>query len=300
MPTRHLALTIVFFWLATSAWLFYRDFWPRWRSGDAPPFSIDLAYEAQKNASDTSWRILRGDKHLGFIHTKVQYDGKSDTFELSSGPVQANTAPQLDMDIGPLKIRVSELISKYRVSREGLLRGTKGSAHVDIQGRGIARALHLRFELDARGEVKNGLFIPYASVTWEGQKYDLQLEPVPYTTRDSFLNPLHPVSRLAGLRRGQHWQLTNMNPLADSVAAMAQKDPALQLLVKKNAQMNVLQAEVLPETQILTYDSREVVCLVIEYRSDEMTAHTWVRESDGKVLRQEVSLWGERLVLERL
>src|SRR5438132_6858620 len=130
MPARHSVLAIIVFWLATLGWLFQRDFWPRWRGGDAPAFSIDLAYEAQKNASHTSWLVFRGDKRLGIIHTSVKYSSKDDTFELRTGPLQIGTAPQLEMDIGPLKIRVTEMNGMYRVTREGVLREMTGRANV--------------------------------------------------------------------------------------------------------------------------------------------------------------------------
>ena len=60
-----------------------------------------------------------------------------------------------------------------------------------------------------------------------------------------------------------------------------------------------LQAEVLPETKLLRWKDREVPCLVIEYRGDDSTARTWVREDDGLVLRQEFSFWGDQIVMER-
>ena len=43
----------------------------------------------------------------------------------------------------------------------------------------------------------------------------------------------------------------------------------------------------------------EAACWVIAYRSGEARAKTWVRVSDGKVLRQEASLLGDHIALER-
>src|SRR5271166_5236391 len=102
MPARHHVLAIMLFWLATTAWMIQRDFLPRFRQGKAPPFSIDLAYEAQSKASYQTWTIYRGTEKLGVVHTWVAYSKDDDTFELHSGPMQANTAPQINMKVGPL------------------------------------------------------------------------------------------------------------------------------------------------------------------------------------------------------
>jgi len=55
----------------------------------------------------------------------------------------------------------------------------------------------------------------------------------------------------------------------------------------------------LQETRPLTYNGNEHACLVIEFRGENMTAHTWVRAGDGLVLRQDATVWGDSLVLER-
>jgi hypothetical protein len=38
---------------------------------------------------------------------------------------------------------------------------------------------------------------------------------------------------------------------------------------------------------------------VIDYRAGDLTARTWVRQSDGLVLQQEAMFLGDRLVLKR-
>src|ERR1051326_3099009 len=110
MPPRLFTLAIVGFWLATSAWLFQREFWPWLRRGEAPPFSIDLAYEAQRSSSAASWSVFRGDKRLGYIHTWVEYRREDDTFELKSGPPQGSFQ-HFDLEFGPFKVQVSSVTS---------------------------------------------------------------------------------------------------------------------------------------------------------------------------------------------
>ena len=49
MPARPLLLAILFFWVATTGWLFYKELWPHLRSGQPPPYTIDLADEARRD-----------------------------------------------------------------------------------------------------------------------------------------------------------------------------------------------------------------------------------------------------------
>ena len=63
--------------------------------------------------------------------------------------------------------------------------------------------------------------------------------------------------------------------------------------------MEVLYAEVASEPLGLLYKGDLVPCWVIEYRADQPVARTWVRVSDGKVLRQEAFGMGENLALQR-
>jgi len=298
MPARHSILIIVLFWLASTAWLFHREFWPHWRGGEAPPFTIDLAYEAQRHALPSSWSIIRGQERLGFIHTWVIYKSEDDTFELHSGPLQSSSTQNIKLvETAALKVVVSDMQGMYRVTREGELRQMKGKATVTLS---LGHTPLAHVVVDIGGDVKDGMFIPYGTVDWGSGKQKLDLEPVPFTSRDSILNPMHPLSRIGGLRPGQHWQLKPVNPLADSFATLAEKMPGLEFLLQKDPRAKVLAAEVLPDIQILIIDQIEVPCLVIEYKGDDLAAHTWVRASDGKVMRQEATLWGVKLILERL
>ena len=58
MPSRLFILVIVSFWLATTGWFVAREVAPRWRSGDAPPYAIELADEALKSPVPIKWRLV--------------------------------------------------------------------------------------------------------------------------------------------------------------------------------------------------------------------------------------------------
>jgi hypothetical protein len=285
----------VLFWLATLGWLFQRDLLPRFRKGGPPPYSIDLAYEAQNNASAAVWMIFRDGQRLGRVDSWVKYADTSDTFELHGFIRQLRLGR-----IGPIELEGREMNSMFRVTREGELREMSHDGTLAVQGVGLARGLGLEAQVKMAGVVSEQQFRPQVSITIGDQSQELPLDPVEVSRHANVLNPLHPVSRILGLRHGQTWQQPLVDPLADSLTALLKKDPALEFLLQRHQRASALLAEVLPETRILNWENSDVPCLVIEYRGDEVVAHTWVRETDGKVLRQEATVWGEQLVLERL
>ena len=288
MPPRLIILAIVLFWLATSAWLFHRDLWPRLRSDDPPPFTIDLADEARGLSSTVRWSILRKNTNIGTLETSIKYSTGDNTFQLHS------KIPRLDLGgLGFIRLKVHEMESIYRVTQEGVLREIVIRAEIKVEPMGLDARLRIE------GKVDGGWFKPHGYVGISGKRENLDLEPVPVSQRGTIINALHPVNRIRGLRRGQHWRVPMVDPLADSLYAMVQKDPALQALFKKNPGAPTLQAEVLLHSPQLQYARRYYGCLVIEYRGDNIIAHTWVRESDGLVLKQEATYWGDQIILER-
>jgi hypothetical protein len=294
MPPRPIVLAIVLFWLSMSGWLFYRDLWPSLRPGDPPPYVIDLADEARRQAVRTRWFIYRGEKRIGLALTWVSYEQVTDTFELHS------EIPKLDLGgIGPLRIEARRLEGMYRVSREGDLREVSAELYLDIVGLGLLGGSDAGAKIKIAGLLADGTFTPTGSLIWNGHQEPLPLEPVPVSGRGNVLDPLHPVGRIQGLRPGQHWRAPVVDPLSDSLRAMVQRNPVLQPFVKQDAGIRSLQAEVLPETHMLLWQDEEIVCLVVQYSDREITTQVWVRESDGTVLRQEASIGGEKLVLER-
>ncbi len=80
-----------------------------------------------------------------------------------------------------------------------------------------------------------------------------------------------------------------IDPLAD----------ALPSALTSSRGIRSVDAQVLPETQELEWGGQVVDCLMIEYTGDDFHARTWVRASDGLVLRQETDSRGERMVMER-
>ncbi|MFL5341491.1 MAG: hypothetical protein ACJ8F7_15200, partial [Gemmataceae bacterium] len=121
----------------------------------------------------------------------------------------------------------------------------------------------------------------------------------------SFLNPLHPVPRIKGLKPGRKWRMEVVDPLADVV------QPALQAVQQRfipgqaPLKLNLptgpkyLNAEVLTGTAKVSYNHQEYDCHVIEYRGENEVFRTYVRISDGWVLRQESKAFDQRIVMQR-
>ena len=287
MPARHYVLAIIVFWMASTAWLFYRDLRPRLLPGEPPPYTIDLADEAE--ISTIRWSVFKDNqtKPTGYAKTRVRYSEVDDTFEISgefklwsTGIMQGNADQVVE--------------GKYRVTRDGQLRGI--DARVTVVKTIEARSL-LEIEATGRieGDVKNRIFTPHLTIDVPSALHlSKDLAPVRVSERGNVLNPLQPVNRITGLKKGQRWRMPLVHPLTDAVSA------AVSSIFKYEiTEISTLEAEVLPETQLLKWGHALVPCLVVEYTGDDIHVRTWVREADGTVLRQEVEQHGESLVVQR-
>lgn len=282
MPPRSVGLAVVAFWLATMGWLVYRDIWPALRPGQPPPFAIDLADEAQLHAPRIRWSILRvhdgQETKIGRARTWVGYRAADDTFELH------NETEDLSLGGLLLAVRIPRLKSMYRVRPDGSLRGM--TAKLDANVRAALSSLEIKASM--AGDVREGQFFAHGVLEAPGWgKHEQDLQPVAVSPHGTVLNPLHPVNRIAGLRPGQQWRVPVVDPVMDALAA--QFGRALPAF-KPGPQF--LDATVLDKPMTLEYEGKPVDCLVIEYRGTNMTARTWVRQTDGLVLRQDAT-WKE-------
>src|SRR5260370_38876736 len=68
MPPRSIVAAVLLFWLGANGWMFYREVWPHWRSGEPPPYTIDLT-EALGHAS-IRWDILKKDMRIRYAPSR--------------------------------------------------------------------------------------------------------------------------------------------------------------------------------------------------------------------------------------
>jgi hypothetical protein len=296
MPSRLVTLAIVAFWLGTVVWFFDHDIWPYIRPGTAPPYTIELADEALPGRMvPVGWVCLRNGEKVGTVRTTLRYLEAEDGFELT-----ASSSELVLLRTPVIRVVALDLSDRVQVNRDGELRSLASDVRVSI--RVIGQDMSGRVSIGA--EVRNDRLERRCRIEVPGLGiYEPALPPVP-PTRGTVLNPLHPVPRITGLRPGQHWRQPLVDPRSDILRALTANLPGgdqASALAAPGPQSLV--AEVRPEPEVLAWEGGEQPCLVIDYRGDlqgeEFKAHTWVRASDGLVLRQEVEAHGELLVMQR-
>jgi hypothetical protein len=183
------------------------------------------------------------------------------------------------------------------MTRSGELREQIMTGKVKLSFRGADLA---EGTISVRGVVTNGVLTGRAELKSNWGNLAGDLDPVPVPRDGQPLNPLQPISRLGHVRDGVRWEVHETNPLQDAVYDLLKKKLAevgLRLPEEKAKQSLVAQVD--RSQQNLTVHGETVACWVIEYRRAEPVARTWVRASDGKVLRQEAFEKGESLRFER-
>ncbi len=282
MPPRIVLMLIVAFWLVSTGWLAYREWWPWLRTDTSPPFTVELADEAAPQYAQ--WSIWRGQEKVGSASTTM-FCRKDDTFELHS------SIDNLALTFASVKIVVSRLTTVQKVTRDGQLLTI--NSNVQLSGHALGGQLTMQAGLE--GAVKDGKLVArarlYSDLTGQIER---QLDPLPLAS-GSAINPLQPFAKLH-VYPGQSWKITSVDPLIQAISA-ASKQFGIDKLIDSSPK--VVNAHVLSEPQDLVHAGIAMRCYVIEYHSDEFEGRTWTRISDGKVLQQEMNGGGEKLTLVR-
>jgi hypothetical protein len=288
MPSRLAIAGILAFWLATTGFVAYRDVWPRVFATGPPPVSIELADEARQNIP-ARWTLHRNGQKVGTLTTQMKYLDADDAFQFTY------RYGQLELEQSGITMKVPEATSELRMTRGGDLKEQTMIGKVEV----IAGGFTATGTIDVRGVVANGTLRGRCEVKSTLGNLAGDLDPVPVKTGLP-LNPLQPVNRIGGVRAGLRWEVHESNPLQDAVADLFRKKLAeVGFRVPEPKAKDSLVAKVSSHPQSLTVKGQETACWVIEYRRAEPVARTWVRVSDGKVMRQEAFEKGESLSFER-
>jgi hypothetical protein len=287
MPSRSAVAVILAFWLATSGFVAYRDVWPRLFASGPPPVAIELADEARQNVP-AKWTLYRNGQKVGRLTTLMKYLDAEDAFQFTY------RYTELKLEQAGVTLEVSEAVSDVHITRDSTLKSESLAGKVKVSVLGLAG----QGTVDVRGVVANGLLTGRAELKSDLGTFAGDLDPVPVKRGEQPLNPLQPVNRLH-VRGGMQWAVFESNPLHDAVFDLLQKEvPGVGSLYQKKAKESLV-AAVDSSPQVLSWQGQDVPCWVIEYRRAEPVARVWVRTSDGKVLRQEVSEKGESVTFER-
>jgi hypothetical protein len=308
MPSRIVQALIVCFWLATLGWFGHREIWPRLFPGRAPPFVIELADEATSQGQ-TSWTIYRDDRDIGKAKTSLKYLNADDTFELA--------CEMKDVELyesNPGCIYIATMTNRYIVSRAGELRSmsTHGELRAETKRREESRIAGLALftaTADFDAHVEDGKLLRTAKIRVPVLgDISPKLEPMDVPS-GNVLNPMHPVPRVTGLRPGRRWRMPVFDPMGDAVSPTMQAAAERSKLTPKGGAVPVptgptyLDAEVLSERAMISWNGQKYECYVIDYRSsgNEHAARTYVRVRDGLVLQQEAFAMGdrERFIMKR-
>lgn len=287
MPPRWLCLLIVLFWLACNGWLFWRDLLPRFVSGQAPPYTIDLVDENTNRRPWVKWGVYQDNRKILNARTNIEYNPKDAEFELTAEykslvPNQPTAVPTEP----PLLLHAFQ--SRFRVTPAGDLIGFD----IDFQaepGLELPRGLP-RFEAGLKGLVEADWVKPEVEFNLLGRNEKRTLAGIEVPHGGTLLLPLHPVKRWRGLLPGQEWNMVLLDPLSD----------ALHAYLGVDAGPRHARARVRRQVEELSGGRYEKVpCLVIDYEAEHFEGSTWVRESDGLVLCQEASVGKTRWTMYR-
>jgi hypothetical protein len=264
MPSRTVVAGILLFWLGMTTWYMVRERAFPWLREDSPArFRIELTDEV--GVSTVNWKVFFQQKPVGQgrTETKMLHDR---SFELSS---------HFRFDaLSPVKnVEVKTFHTAYRVDREGNLLGISAKANVETFGLSVA------MEMD--DAVEEGKLTLHPKLAFGDQSVNAPpIGPVDLNKRGSILNPMHPMSRLPGLRAGMRWRV----PLFDPIEASSSV-PGLATLA--DAGPKELDAEV--KLDDFEWNGENTPVYKIDYREpgkDRIVAGTWVRCEDALVLQQ--------------
>jgi hypothetical protein len=293
MPSRRAVALILAFWLATTGYVAYRDLWPLYFASGPPSVGIDLADEAAQNVP-VRWAVKWNGKEAGRLKTQMSYVPADDTFWFTT-QYRGERGKDLRMELPGVTVSVPEFKAAVRVTRGGNLREQTFEGKLSVEAADLTATLGAKLA----GQVVDGKLV----AKFEGG-YDVggrtqksiarEFDPVPVPAGQP-LNPLQPVNRLVGVRPGREWVVHESNPLNDAILALAR-----ELGLPPQKPQEPLVGRVQSETSDLDWNGERVACWVIDYRREgELQVRTWVRESDGKVLKQEAYSKGETLSIER-
>jgi hypothetical protein len=288
MPSRLWCLAILALWVATLGWFVRREILPHYLA-DAPPLhQIDLSDEAMRQSIPVRWSLSRNGQYLAPVNTLVKFNDADDTFSVISDVFRFEL-----VKVGDTALFVEKFRNVYRVTRRGTIVGMQTQVIIKIGGESM--------EVNIAADIVDGQAVPRCQVKSPWINLEPKLEPIAVAAGGG-LNPMHPVHRINGLRVGQRWAMPLIDSLADvqraAIEGVVKKMSGLSLPSLGETGRQVLIAEV-TGPMALEWNGIDHECLVIEYRGDNVSGKTWVRRSDGLVLRQEARNGTDELVLQR-
>jgi hypothetical protein len=296
MPTRWVTGLIILSWLGTLGWLAYRQWGYLLYPEEPPKIRIDLADEVAPEYA--SWILERKGQKVGTAGT-AKIPRKDGGFTLSS------TLSQFDNSLGPVTVTIEQFNTTRAVNRAWEVESIKARAVLRLKMAGM----NLKVDAKIQGTVEDDVFQSECDFDSELGRMKEKLQPIPLTTRKAN-TPLQPIHRFENLRPGQRWTEANIDPVSEALSAAtrqvmtklvtsALEGQKLPFKIPEIQTPKELRAEVLAEPEVLDYGPEKVSCWVIEYTAKDIKSRTWVDRRDGKIIQQEASGLGEKLLMRR-
>lgn len=266
MPPRWACIGIVLFWLVMSTLLFERDLAPRLFHEELRYSSVLADRAVEEN---TRWVLRSESRRIGAIATTTRPRSDGGTTLLARARLTTNLLNGTEGDAAP-KITIE---SEFEISGGRRLTGFQCIASLDrpaltvkIIGSVVDGALEIR-------TTGTPLLPPLTHLAIDPQAL--------------VLNALGPIDRLPDLWIGRRWTTSVVNPLSALLPAQG---------ILSNSMETVQHAVVAEE--IASWNGRCWKCFRIEHRHDKTVSSSYVRQSDGRLLRQELPLGIVKLTIE--
>src|SRR5262249_23835181 len=153
------------------------------------------------------WVVNHNGRRTGRAYIKTEYLKDRDLFSIE-GEFKLWFSSEM-RGIADLTVETNYVVNREGEMREMILDGTW------LVG-GESSGLRVIGRLD--GVVKDGVVQAHVKGKFLGTEFERDLAPIPLTARGSVLNPLQPVNRIWGVRRGQKWRVPLVHPMRDVVA----------------------------------------------------------------------------------
>jgi hypothetical protein len=324
MPPRYFTLAIIVSWLAMVGLFVYGDVWPRLAPSEPVLFPVDVVDEAGKQSETTNFEASKNGTSAYNVSIDWRYRSADDTFESEATLNRGLEADEAPRPVGPSwlpQIHSAGMLSSYRLTRAGETIGITSTTTYELVG--LVDGKEVKREVEARvtgapraGQVATHLHLSFPNLTAEGKREEEKLGPfaqpidrdagaVAVSARGTVLNPLHPPRRFVDLEANQRWRVTVIDPFA-VLGLVEPLDAAHGGVLRKagvaaDAGAFVLDAQVGRAVEPIEYQGSQVPCRVISCTGDGPVGPLtfWVRQSDGAVMRQDVTLNGDSWTLSR-
>lgn len=272
MPPRLISVMIVMLFIVVNTSLFYAEILPRIRSGQPPPFNVDLADEAGNLRPVVNWKVLvRGEEFLKLRTGVTLVDGEEDEFWLwaeYSQPTDAGLKPARDF------LNLKLMRNEFRIHRDGDMLGLRAKVLIES-----LRGVDFPLTLEISGNVSNGLLSPEVKVDSSLGERTFKLEPMGVPVSGAVFQPFLPVHRILGLYPGRTWKQPFFDPLSMAFSAGVAQGGLDQ------GTGSVI-AKVRNEAVDVMWGGKKIPCIVIDYKGTDLESTVWVGVQNGMVIRQ--------------